>query len=722
MSLFSFTEMPEKLERLGGKIANASIWESNFIRVVAAALAVLLLAIVIAVPLDLVQQSVIAVIAFVAASKLRRLSWGRGGILIMIGISLLMTLRYLYWRLTVTLEFETTVDAVFGYLLLFAELYGITCLVLGYIQTAWPLERQPVMIDRPTSEWPSVDIFIPTFNEDLSVVRLSVLAALTLDWPADKLRVYLLDDGRREEFREFAQSCGAIYFTRDNNRHAKAGNLNEALKRTNGDFVAIFDCDHIPTRSFLQLSMGSFLRDPKLAMVQTPHFFFSPDPFERNLETHGKVPNEGQLFYGLVQDGNDIWNASFFCGSCAVLRRAPLEEIGGVAVETVTEDAHTALKMSRRGYNMAYLAVPQAAGLATENLSSHVGQRIRWARGMAQIFRIDNPLFGPGLTLGQRLCYVNAMLHFFYGLPRLIFLSAPVAYLVFGAHVFTATTSMVLVYALPAIVLASMTNSKIQGNHRHSFWNEVYETVLAWYISMPVLMALLNPKWGKFNVTAKGGKIDQEYYDWKMAVPYVLLLAVNAICAVFGITELLRGSDEPFTALINCVWVVYNTVILSASAYVANESRQIRHTPRIKATFPATVSRANGRTVMCETANFSSTGLGLKLPKDNGIKWDIGERVHVSIFRGEKESTFPGTVQTGGQFVGIQFDDSLTLKQTKELAKMTFGRADMWATEWDKHTEDKPMTSIKNVVGHGFVNLYGLIRSGIRGAFVKRRA
>ncbi len=93
MSLFSFTEMPEKLERLGGKIANASIWESNFIRVVAAALAVLLLAIVIAVPLDLVQQSVIAVIAFVAASKLRRLSWGRGGILIMIGISLLMTLR-----------------------------------------------------------------------------------------------------------------------------------------------------------------------------------------------------------------------------------------------------------------------------------------------------------------------------------------------------------------------------------------------------------------------------------------------------------------------------------------------------------------------------------------------------------------------------------------------------------------------------------------------------
>lgn len=722
MSIFSFAELPDKLGHLGGKIANAPIWESNFIRALAALVAVLLFAIVITVPLDLYQQSAIAALAFVASLKIRKLSWGRGGILIMIGISLLMTMRYLYWRLTSTLDFETATDASFGYLLLFAEVYGITCLVLGYIQTAWPLERQPVMIDRPPSEWPTVDVFIPTYNEDLSVVRLAVLAALTLDWPAEKLRVYLLDDGRRDAFRDFAQTCGAIYLTRDNNRHAKAGNLNEALKRTSGDFVAIFDCDHVPTRSFLQVSMGSFLRDPKLAMVQTPHFFFSPDPFERNLETHGKVPNEGQLFYGLVQDGNDIWNASFFCGSCAVLRRAPLEEIGGVAVETVTEDAHTALKMSRLGYNMAYIAVPQAAGLATENLSSHVGQRIRWARGMAQIFRIDNPLFGSGLTMGQRLCYANAMLHFFYGLPRLIFLVAPVAYLVFGVNVFTASTSMVLAYALPAIVLASITNSKIQGNHRHSFWNEVYETVLAWYILMPVLMALLNPRWGKFNVTAKGGKIDQEYYDWKMALPYVLLLAVNGICAIFGITELLQGSDKPFTALINGVWVVYNTVILSASAYVANEARQIRHTPRIKATFPATISRTNGRTIMCETANFSSTGLGLKLPKDNGIKWDIGERVHVSIFRGEKESTFPGTVQTGGQFVGIQFDASLTLKQTKELAKMTFGRADMWATEWDKHTHDQPMKSIKNVVGYGFINLFSLIRSGIRGAFVKRRA
>ncbi len=126
---------------------------------------------------------------------------------------------------------------------------------------------------------------------------------------------------------------------------------------------------------------GGFLKDDKLALVQTPHHFFSPDPFERNLANFRDVPSEGNLFYGLVQDGNDMWDATFFCGSCAVLRRSALEEIGGVAVETVTEDAHTFLKLHRLGYRSAYLRQPVSAGLATESLSAHVGQRIRWARG-----------------------------------------------------------------------------------------------------------------------------------------------------------------------------------------------------------------------------------------------------------------------------------------------------------------------------------------------------
>ena len=123
------------------------------------------------------------------------------------------------------------------------------------------------------------------------------------------------------------------------------------------------------TRVFLQATVGEFFRDDKLALIQTPHHFYSPDPFERNLTAAKKVPHEGALFYGPVQQGNDNWNATFFCGSCAVIRRSALEEVGGFAVETVTEDAHTALKLQRRGWNTAFLDIPLAAGLATERLA-----------------------------------------------------------------------------------------------------------------------------------------------------------------------------------------------------------------------------------------------------------------------------------------------------------------------------------------------------------------
>ena len=293
-------------------------------------------------------------------------------------------------------RFPGFVELVVGSVLVLAELYAVTVLVLGYVQTLWPLERKPMPLPEDVSLWPTVDVYVPTYNEPMSIVRATVLGCVAMDWPRDKLRVWLLDDGRREEFRRFAEELGVGYITRTDNEHAKAGNLNNAMTRTNGEFIAIFDCDHIPTRAFLQMTMGWMLADPRVALVQTPHHFYSPDPFQRNLAAGTRVPPEGNMFYGLVQDGNDYWNATFFCGSCAVLRRAAIEDIGGFAVETVTEDAHTMLKLHRRGWDSAYLRMPLAAGLATERLILHLGQRIRWARGMIQISRIDNPLLRTG--------------------------------------------------------------------------------------------------------------------------------------------------------------------------------------------------------------------------------------------------------------------------------------------------------------------------------------
>ena len=362
---------------------------------VAITLSLVLALVCITQPFNPLSQFVFLMLLWGVALLVRRIP-GRFSALMLIVLSLTVSCRYIWWRYTSTLNWNDPVSLVCGLILLFAETYAWIVLVLGYFQVAWPLNRQPVPLPKDMNQWPTVDIFVPTYNEDLNVVKNTVYASLGIDWPKDKVVIWILDDGGREEFRQFAKDVGVQYIARTTHEHAKAGNINNALKYAKGEFVSIFDCDHVPTRSFLQMTMGWFLKDKKLAMMQTPHHFFSPDPFERNLGRFRKTPNEGTLFYGLVQDGNDMWDATFFCGSCAVIRREPLDKIGGIAVETVTEDAHTSLRLHRLGYTSAYMRLPQAAGLATESLSAHIGQRIRWARGMVQIFRLDNPLLGTG--------------------------------------------------------------------------------------------------------------------------------------------------------------------------------------------------------------------------------------------------------------------------------------------------------------------------------------
>ena len=683
-----------------------SAWEHSYWRGAAVLVATALFIFSMTMPLSLWGQAIYGGTIFAFSLYLRRYT-GTLITIVMIVFSLNASSRFLYWRLTETLPHNNWTGLLFGVLLFGAETYAWLVLLLGYVQTIWPLRRKPVAMPEDVASWPSVDVLIPTYDESLKVVSPTVLAAMELDWPREKLNIYILDDGRREGFKEFAKMVGVGYITRDNNQHAKAGNINAALEQTNGELVAVFDCDHIPVRSFLQVTVGWFLRDVKLGMLQTPHHFYSPDPFERNLGTFQRVPNEGSLFYGLIQDGNDLWNATFFCGSCAVIRRSILNEVGGVAVETVTEDAHTALKMNRKGYNTAYLPITLAAGLATESLSIHVGQRIRWARGMAQIFRLDNPLFGRGLSFMQRLCYTNTMLHFFYGLPRLIFLLAPLAYLYFEVRLIEASALMIALYAFPHLAHASVTNSRIQGGHRHSFWAEVYEASLAWYIFRPTLVALINPKLGKFNVTTKGGIVENNFLDWKISAPYLIILVMNLVGLLIGIGRLFWwGSLDTDTVVFNLLWTIYNLIILGATIAVAAESKQVRANHRVNSDLKAMLKLANGRRFVCRANNYSEGGLGLVMPRRNMV--EVQSQVRVSLFMGDREYVFPARVISAqNEELAVQFEE-LDLQQKMNLMQCTLGRADAWVNRDESTAIDHPIDGLKEIFYHsmkGYLHL-----------------
>lgn len=689
----------KRFHRWGEHYASHWLWDHPSLRYGAYAISAVLALLCITTPFNTLAQIIFVAVLWTIALLIRRIP-GQVVTLLLVVLSVTVSTRYLWWRLVYTINGDEYLDFVWGLLLFAAEFYTWSVLLLGYAQTAWPLKRQPVPLPENSALWPTVDIFIPTYNEPLKVVKPTVFAAMGIDWPKDKLNIYLLDDGRRDEFRRFAGEAGVGYIVRPDNRYAKAGNLNHALTSTRGEFIAIFDCDHIPTRSFLQLTMGGFLHDSKLAMVQTPHHFFSPDPFERNLGLFRRVPNEGELFYGLIQDSNDLWNAAFFCGSCAVLRRGPLEEVGGVAVETVTEDAHTALKLHRRGYNSTYINVPQAAGLATESLSAHIGQRIRWARGMAQIFRLDNPFFGKGLKWMQRICYGNAMLHFLNGIPRLVFLTAPLAFLLFHAYVIYAPAISVALYVLPHMVHANIVNSRIQGSHRHSFWAEIYETVLAWYIALPTTMALINPRKGKFNVTAKGGLVDNKFFDWAISLPYLTLIGLNISGYFFGVGRLIWGpTDEIPTVILNLFWVLYNTIILGGAVAVSAEAKQIRLSHRVRMKLPAVLHLPNGKLIHCHTEDFSEGGVALVPTMLPNLKRD--DPVIISLWRGQEELAFPARVASlAPPQLRLRWELQ-TLEQEAALVQCTFARADAWVSWADGRQVDQPLVGLREVLSLG---------------------
>ena len=680
--------------------------QQQWLNYICAAVGLILVAVCITEPFSYASQLIFVILLWAVAMVVRRVP-GRFPTLLLIMLSIIVSCRYLWWRYTATLNWDSPLDLACGVLLLIAETYSWLVLLLGYIQTCWPLNRPPAQLPRDTRLWPTVDLLIPTYNEDLSIVRGTVYAALGIDWPHDKLRISILDDGKRDEFRLFAEQAGVNYITRTDNKHAKAGNLNQALKQLDGELVAIFDCDHVPVRSFLQLTVGWFLRDPKLALVQTPHHFLSPDPFERNLDTFRQRPNEGELFYGLVQDGNDMWNAAFFCGSCAVLRRSAIDEIGGFAVETVTEDAHTALRLHRKGWNSAYVRIPQAAELATESLSTHIGQRIRWARGMAQIFRTDNPLLGKGLTFFQRICYANAMLHFLAGLPRLVFLTAPLAFLLMHAYIIYAPALMIILYVIPHMVHASLTNSRMQGEHRLTFWSEVYETVLAWYIARPTTVALFNPKKGKFNVTAKGGLMAENQFDWGIAKPYLVLALLNVAGLGFAVWRLFYGpSNEIGTTLVSSLWVIYNLLIVGSAVAIAAEVRQVRQTHRVQARLPAAIRLQNGHFYPCMLVDYSEGGTGVQL--DIELALPIGERISLLMQRGEREFLFPGIISRSHKnFIGIALNE-LSSDQRIDYVQCTFARADAWLNWNEAFVPDRPLHSFIDVLRLGATGYYRL--------------
>lgn len=558
----------------------------------------------------------------------RRLRW------LGLGLSAAASLRYLIWRATATLSLDHAADATACILLFAAECYTVAVLLLGHFQTFRPKRRSTPQLPRGTL-WPEVDVFITTMNESVDVVRRTVIGCRAMRYAGVK-RVWILDDGRRPEMRALAERFGVGYLDRPDNAHAKAGNLNAALRRTSGALIAQFDADHVPVRSFLEETVPFLIADEGLAFVQTPHFFHNQDVYQRNLMLGGRVANEQDLFFKVLQPGNDHWNAAFFCGSNAVLRRKAIDEVGGFATETITEDAHTSLRMHARGWRSAYYGRTLAAGVTAETFADALKQRLRWGMGMIGILRVDNPLFLRGLKLAQRVCYFSSSFFFFFGLPRVVFFLAPVSYALFGVRSIDASILPVAAIFLPHILCGWLVTSGVSRNYRHTWWSEVYETSMSLYMATATLWAAFTRKRLPFQVTPKESLRGQPRMSFRAALPQLVLLGISA-AGLLAVITLLPGANYEETGVLtmNLVWLAYNLLLLAAAALAAVDRPQQRLLPRLPSRLPVRVSwRCKEREVAAEGIAMDLSEKGANLLLRDPVP--SGQPLRVTLRHGEE--------------------------------------------------------------------------------------
>lgn len=712
-----FISLPDRTEQL---LPYAGKWQLFWIVILLLLLSVPL----IITPLSIWQQGIVGLILMIIGWQIVRweqrhtdMQTGRNHHLFLAWLSIVTTLRYLFYRTSYTLSLDSWVDGFFSLLLLFAELFAVGTLLLSYFQTLRLKERTPIALSQiPREHWCTVDVYIPTYNEDVALVRKTALAAMALDYPADKKQVYVLDDGRkfpdrRRQLQKMCQELGCTLLTRDNNDHAKAGNINTAMRRTQGELILILDCDHIPARQFLQQTVGFFI-DPKVSLVQTPHWFYNPDPFERNLLTEGQIPVHNELFYKVIQKGNDFWNAAFFCGSAALVRKQHILEVGGIAVETVTEDCHTSLRLHAKGYQSVYYDKIMVAGLAPEKFSSYVGQQVRWARGMAQILRLENPLFNTKLklTLPQRLCYFSACSHFFFGFPRLMYALAPILYLLFGINLVRGLGVETLVYALPHIMLGMNANYITNKTVRFSFWNEIFEYAMAFQNGIVTMMAVFNPKLGQFNVTDKGLQVDRRSFDWSSArVPVVIttLLVLSLLSVPFW---LVQHPPVREAVLINALWALFNLVLMGIAMLVAFEQPQLRRAHRLKRQLPAVIHGANQMSWAGRTLDVSENGAQILLENwvnlpdmiELELSGDSGTKVSLSGSITRIRPTSDNHIIVAVNFVDV------SQAQYDALVLVLYSDVEEWYAQ-KRQRIDKPLAS------------FGFLATGLLRAFDDRK-
>lgn len=420
---------------------------------------------------------------------------------------------------------------------------------------------------QPASRWrlrlggrrPTVEVFVTVYGEPAETVRRTVTAAMEI---RGEHRTWILDDGRSDEIKALADELGCHYLRRLSNTGAKAGNVNHALSIAKGDFFCIFDADFVPHPEFIEHTLP-FFTDETVAFVQTPQTYGNLV----NLVSRGAGYMQ-TMFYRFVQPGRNHFNAAFCVGTNVMFRRSAVHEIGGICVDSKSEDVWTSLLLHERGWRSIYLAKSLAVGDAPETIGAYSQQQLRWATGGFEIWFRANPFSRRRhLTPDQRIMYAITATHYLTGIAPGALLFVPPLEIYLDLHPVNLSVGVgqwLMMYAGFYVLQVLLAFFSV-GSFR-------WEVLMLAAVSYPIYVkALVNAFIGREQKWHVTGSTARPASPFNFMVPQVLTFAFLALTGAVGVWQnVVTGSFTLGTA-----WCVTNALVLGAFMVVAlGESRR----------------------------------------------------------------------------------------------------------------------------------------------------
>jgi cellulose synthase (UDP-forming) len=400
---------------------------------------------------------------------------------------------------------------------------------------------------------PTIDVFITVYGEPLDIVLGTIRAARDMRIPH---KVWVLDDGDSDALRDAAAAEGVGYLRRREHKHAKAGNVNAGLARTDGEFVVILDADHVPSPDFLVRALP-YMHDDDVAFVQTPQAF----PSAKGLVATGTAEAQ-RIFYELVCPGKNKFNAVFCVGTNVIFRRSALDEIGGLDTDSNSEDIWTSIQLHRRGWRSVFVSETLARGIAPDNLLAYFKQQFRWSYGGFEVL-LRGGLFRrrTGLTLDQRFQYLLTGTNYLLSLSVLVFMFVPSMYLLFGVSPVEANTTTWLLHYAPFYALVVLVTWLQTGGFKPAA--VITSIGSAPVVARALLMVLLRRKASWTVTNARSGKLP----GVELVLPQIAMMLLNVVAIGVGLSVM--NPDTRAATLLSVTWAAMHVLILGRVVWEA---------------------------------------------------------------------------------------------------------------------------------------------------------